>query len=250
MTRHDMTGRTAIVTGASRGLGRAVATELTHAGASVVGVARDERRLQEVGTQLGGRFTPVVADSADPVVAGQLLDAHRPDVIVLAAGARSLARPIQQQSWESFSRHWQVDVQQAFNWTREALLAPLAPGSTVVAFSSAAAIGGSPLSGGYAGAKTAVRYVSAYGALEAERSGLGIRFTAVLPQLTPDTEFGAAAVAAYAGRQGIDVPTAIQRMAPILTAEQVGRCVLDLLADPTFLDTAYLLTAAGLNPLS
>jgi hypothetical protein len=51
---------------------------------------------------------------------------------------------------------------QVFHWTREALLVPLDPGSVVVAFSSGAALQGSPLSGGYAGAKATIRFVSAY----------------------------------------------------------------------------------------
>jgi hypothetical protein len=51
----------------------------------------------------------------------------------------------------AFSRIWDVDVQHAFHWIREALLLPLRPGSTVVAMSSGAAVARSPLSGGYAG---------------------------------------------------------------------------------------------------
>jgi hypothetical protein len=71
-----------------------------------------------------------------------------------------------------------------FGWTREALLLPLEPGSTVIAFSSGAVLAGSPLSGGYAGAKATVKYIAGYAADEAERAGLGLRFCAVLPQLT------------------------------------------------------------------
>jgi len=250
MSRQEMTGSTAIVTGASRGVGRAVATALAHSGASVVGVARDERRLDDVRAELGESFIPVVADAADPVVAGQLIDAYGPRTVVLNAGARSLARPIHNHTWESFSRHWNVDVKQVFHWTREALLRPLAPGSTVVAFSSGAALAGSPLSGGYAGAKATVRFVSTYAAAESERAELGIRFTAVLPQLMPETELGGSALAAYAARDGIDAATALERMGAVLTAEQVGKFVVDLVADPTLDGTAYLLTAAGLNPLS
>jgi NADP-dependent 3-hydroxy acid dehydrogenase YdfG len=146
-----------------------------------------------VRAQLGNTFTPVVADAADPVVAGQLIDAYQPRTLVLNAGASPLARPIHQHTWETFSRNWHVDVQQVFNWTREALLHPLAPGSAVIAFSSGAAVKGSPLSGGYAGAKAAVRFVSSYAAEESERDALGIKFAAVLPQLTPETDLGAVA---------------------------------------------------------
>jgi hypothetical protein len=75
-------------------------------------------------------------------------------------------------------------VAHAFHWTREALLAPQAPGSSVVTLSSGAAVFGSPLTGGYAGAKAAIRWLTAYAADEAKRAGLGIRFVSLLPQLT------------------------------------------------------------------
>jgi hypothetical protein len=50
-------------------------------------------REHELRAQLGGTFTPVAADATDPVVAGQLLDKHRPRTLVLNAGAVPLARP-------------------------------------------------------------------------------------------------------------------------------------------------------------
>jgi NAD(P)-dependent dehydrogenase (short-subunit alcohol dehydrogenase family) len=146
-----LSGTSALVTGASRGFGRATAAALVRAGATVAAVARSGGELAEAREQLGPRFVPVVADAADPVAAAQLVDRFRPAVLVLNAGASPLARPLHRQTWESFSRNWAVDVQQVFHWTREALTAPLDPGSVVVAFSSGAARFGSPLSGGYAG---------------------------------------------------------------------------------------------------
>jgi NAD(P)-dependent dehydrogenase (short-subunit alcohol dehydrogenase family) len=155
MSPQELAGTTALVTGASRGFGRATATALAEAGAHVVGVARDRARLQELQGQLGDRFTPVAADATDPTVAGQLIDAHRPRTLVLCAGDSPLSRPLHHHTWQTFSRPWQVDVLQVFHWTRQALLVPLDPGSVVIAFSSGAALQGSPLSGGYTGAKAA-----------------------------------------------------------------------------------------------
>ena len=169
MPSQEISGTTALVTGASRGFGRGIATALAQAGANVVGVARDRARLDELRAQLGGTFIPVAADAADPVVAGQLLDEYRPRTLVLNAGAAPLSRPIHQQTWQRFSRNWDVDVQHVFGWTREALLLPLEPGSVVIAFSSGAALRGSPLSGGYAGAKATIRFIAAYAAEESGR---------------------------------------------------------------------------------
>jgi NAD(P)-dependent dehydrogenase (short-subunit alcohol dehydrogenase family) len=249
MTEHQISGATALVTGASRGFGRAIAIALAKAGAQVVGVSRDPVKLAELRAELGPEFIPVAADAADPVSAGQLIDRWRPRLLVLNAGASPLARPLPRHTWQTFSRNWEVDVQHAFNWTREALLLPLDPGSVVIALSSGAAVNGSPLSGGYAGAKAAIRFLTRYAADESERAALGIRFISLLPKLTPATDLGAAAVAAYAARDGQDVAAYLEKTGPALTAEQVGQSVLELAVGPANEQDAYLLTAAGLTPL-
>ena len=250
MSEHDLAGATALVTGASRGFGRGIATALNRAGARVVGVARDPGPLEELHAELGGSFTSVSADAADPVVAGQLIDAWRPAVLVLNAGATPLPRPVEHHTWQTFSRNWEVDVAHVFHWTREALLAPLAPGSVVIAMSSGAALRGSPLSGGYAGAKAAIRWLTSYAAEESGRDKLGIRFVSVLPQLTPATALGAVFAAAYAARAGADAATPVGGLGPALTPEQVGQAITDLVTSDGYDRDAYLLTAAGLRPVA
>ncbi len=245
MSDNEVAGAVALVTGASRGFGRGIATALSGAGAQVVGVARDRGALDDLRAELGESFTPVSADAADPNVAGQLIDAYRPAILVLNAGAIPLPRPIQHHTWQTFSRNWDVDVAHVFHWTREALLAPLAPGSVVITLSSGAALFGSPLSGGYAGAKATIRFISSYAAAESGRDGLGIRFVSVLPQLTPATALGAVYVAAYAAGQGAGATVG----GPELTPEQAGQAIVDL-TGPGYDQDAYLLTAAGLRPVT
>jgi NAD(P)-dependent dehydrogenase (short-subunit alcohol dehydrogenase family) len=250
MSAQRLSGTTALVTGASRGFGRAIAAALVEEGATVVGLARDSTRLAELQQELDGAFTPVTGDAADPVMAGQLLDLYDPTILVLNAGAAPLSRPLHQHTWQSFSRNWEVDVQHAFSWTREALLRPLRKGSVVVAISSGAALAGSPLSGGYAGAKATIRYIAAYAAEESERNALGIRFASVLPQLTPATDLGAAAVAAYAARAGQPVADFSAARGPALTPDRAGQAVISLITDPAFDQASYLLTAGGLKALA
>jgi NAD(P)-dependent dehydrogenase (short-subunit alcohol dehydrogenase family) len=245
---NPLAGTTAIVTGASRGFGRGIATALASVGAHIVGVARDGAHLDTLCGELAD-FTAVTADAADPATAPRLIDEYRPSTVVLCAGAAPQMSPLQEHTWESFSQNWNVDVAQAFHWIRHALARPLAPGSTVIAVSSGAAINGSPLSGGYAGAKATVKFITGYAGLESERGGLGIDFVSVLPVLTPTTDLGAAAVAAYAERQGVDVDTFIQSLRPALTAEQVGKSVLEIATGTTRDHRAYTLTSAGLSPL-
>jgi NAD(P)-dependent dehydrogenase (short-subunit alcohol dehydrogenase family) len=249
MPGNEIAGATALVTGASRGFGRSIATALSGAGARVVGVARDRGGLEELRAQLGGSFTAVAADAADPVVAGELIDKYHPGVLVLNAGATPLPRPVQHHTWQTFSRNWDVDVARVFHWVREALLAPLKPGSTVVTLSSGAALRGSPLSGGYAGAKAAIRWLTAYAAEESKREQLSIGFVSLLPQLTPATALGAVFFAAYAARQAADVATPAGGQGPALTPEQAGQAITDLVTRPGMDQDAYLLTAAGLRPL-
>jgi NAD(P)-dependent dehydrogenase (short-subunit alcohol dehydrogenase family) len=249
MASTELSGTTALVTGATRGFGRAVAIALRDAGADVVAVARNAEQLGQLRSEVGTTLTVEVADVADPVVAGTLVERYRPKTLVLNAGAPPLMRPLQHQTWETFSRNWEVDVRQAFHWIREALLLPLAPQSTVIAMSSGAALFGSPLSGGYAGAKAAIRFITGYAADESVRAGLDIRFVSVLPKLTPATELGAMAVAAYARRDGIDVDELVRRLGPALGPEQVGKCIADLASSTDHASGAYLLTPDGLSLL-
>jgi NAD(P)-dependent dehydrogenase (short-subunit alcohol dehydrogenase family) len=237
MSDKQLASTTALVTGASRGFGRGIATTLSEAGARVVGVARDGAALDELRAQLGEEFIAVTADATDPMVAGELIDRYRPGLLVLNAGATPLPRLVHHHTWETFSRNWDVDVRHVFNWVREALLAPLAPGSTVVTMSSGAAVFGSPLSGGYPGAKAAIRWLTSSAAQVSEREELGIRFVSLLPQLTPATALGAIFAAAYAA-QG-----------PALTPEQVGQAITGLVTGPGPDRDAYLVTVGGLRPL-
>ncbi len=246
---NEPTGRTTIVVGASRGLGRGIATAFAQAGDAVVAVARTAAPLTELADG-AGNIEPEVADASDPTAAGVLLDRYDPQTLILVAGARPLMRPLQQQTWETFSVNWHTDVQVAFNWLREALLRPLAPGSRVVVVSSGAALAGSPLSGGYAGAKATQRFITAYAQEEANRADLGITFAAVLPQITPLTDLGRPAVQAYAERSGQTEEEYLRQFGEPLTPEAVGAAVLELVqADAATIVPAYRLTSAGVQKL-
>ena len=246
---------TTIVVGASRGLGRGIATAFAQSGSPVIAVARNATALAQAAGDAqadadAGAIQTEVADAADPTVAGTLLDRYEPHALVVVAGAPPLMRPLQHQTWETFSTNWHTDVRIAFHWLREALLKPLRPGSRVVVFSSGAAVQGSPLSGGYAGAKATQRFMTAYARDEAQRAGLDITFTAVLPRITPLTDLGRPAVQAYAARSGQSEEEYVARFGAPLTPEIAGASVVELVnAEPAGVAPAYLLTAAGLEKL-
>ena len=237
--------RTAIVTGASRGFGRSTAIALVSAGIHVIGVARDRTCLDAVRDEAGEAFTPVAAEAADPVTAGRLVDTYRPDILVLNAGAQPLLRPLHKYSWETFSTNWEVDVRHVFNWTREALLAPLDPGSTVVAVSSGAAFQGSSIGGGYSGAKATILFMTGFAAEESNREKLGIRFVTAVPGLNAGTALGHAAATAHAEREGVSLDRYLPRLDPTLTPERVGQEIAALATNSEFDSGAYRVTANG-----
>ena len=250
----DLSGRTTIVVGASRGLGRGIATAFAEAGAPVVAVSRTAGAFPEpaIGAGTGaGTIQPEVADAGDATVAASLLDRYQPQAVILVAGATPHMRPLHQQTWETFSVNWETDVRIAFHWLREALLTPLRPGSRVVVVSSGVVANpnGSPLSGGYAGAKTTQRLITGYAQEEAIRAGLGITFTSVLPQFAPMTGVGRPAVRAYAARAGQPAEQYVPQ-ADQVTPEIAGAALVELVqADPSTVAPVYRLTAAGLQRL-
>src|SRR5919198_2664916 len=182
--RNNMSIQRALVIGAGSGVGQATASALTAAGASVLAAGRER-------------------DATDPAQVAALLAESDPDLVVVAAGVRPRMASIEQQSWDSFSAAWNVDVKIAFEVGRAALARPLRADSTVVIVSSGAGLGGSPLSGGYAGAKRTQMFLADYLQSAADARGLGIRFVALVPgQLLVGTMIGEAAAAAYGAESG------------------------------------------------
>lgn len=183
----------ALVIGARGGVGHAAANALTAAGARVLAAGHER-------------------DATDPAQVAALLAEADPDLVVVAAGTRPRIAPIDEQSWESFSKPWNVDVKIAFEVGRAALARPLRPNSTVLIVSSGAALNGSPLSGGYAGAKRMQMFLAGYLQRAADARQLGIRFVALAPRaFLVGTQIGEAAAAAYGAETGPLDPAGVAR---------------------------------------
>lgn len=247
MTNHELTGTTAIITGASRGFGRAAAVDMASRGALVVGVARDGNGLEQVRDEVGEAFIPETADVADPSLPGRLISTYRPRFLVLNAGATPPALPISEHTWDTFAINWNVDVKHVFHFVRQALTTPLDRGSSVVSLSSGAAIGGSPMSGSYAGAKATIRFISGYAGMEAQQRHLGIRFVAVLPQLTTATDLGRTYAGVYASQAGMAEDEFLEARGGRLSLQTAGRSLADLVTDPSYGEAAYMLGPQGLR---
>jgi NAD(P)-dependent dehydrogenase (short-subunit alcohol dehydrogenase family) len=243
-----LTGKTAVVTGGSRGLGRGVVEALAGRGARVLAIARDASTLASLARDVRGVETKA-GDATDDALAEATLRDLSPDILVLCAGAMPALGALQEQTWESFNTSWNVDTKSAFVWLRHVLKLPLKAGAHVIVVSSGAAIQGSPVSGGYAPAKRAQWFLSYYAATESQRAGLGVRIHCLLPNLNPSTELGRAGIRAYAARQGVSEEDFAKRFLPHLTPEAMGRGVLELIAEPSqFEKLAYRIGGAGLVP--
>ncbi len=222
----------ALVIGAGSGVGLATADALTAAGAEVVATGRER-------------------DATDPAEVAALLAQADPDLVVVAAGARPEMASIEEQSWESFSVPWNVDVKIAFEVGRASLARPLRRGSTVVILSSGAGINpqGSPLSGGYAGAKRMQIFLAGYLQRAADARDLGIRFAALAPkQFLVGTRIGEAAAAAYGAAAGESAESYINRWPVPLDPAGVARAILSVANGRQHpADTVLAVTGQGLE---
>ncbi len=222
--------RKALVIGGSRGVGRALSLKLNRAGARTVTVARNAGDLDSLRAE-APEIETVAIDAADGV-ADELMADIGPDLLLLVGGHRPKMAPLSNLSWQDFSATWHADTKIAFDFTKAALQTPMGRGGAIVSFASGAAIGGSPLSGGYAGAKRMQHLIANYGKWEAERRDLGLTFYTIYPkQLIAGTKIAHEASSAYAGARSVTQEQFMSQWEKPLTAEQVADSVMDLLAD-------------------
>ena len=222
-----------IVTGGSRGLGLGLVDALVAHGAMVTVVDRESDALDSVHSRLGVAVIP--ADVTDDVAARRILAEVRPDIVVLNAGATPRMGRLDQISWADFTATWETDVKAGLYWIQAALNLPLKPGSRVLVGSSGAAANGSPLSGGYAGAKRMLWFMARYANGVAEQKRLGIRFQAIVPlQIIGGTGVGDAGANAYARAMGVERDVYLARFGAPLPPRQFGDHLVAVLEDPRY----------------
>jgi NAD(P)-dependent dehydrogenase (short-subunit alcohol dehydrogenase family) len=245
----DLAGKSIVVTGGNRGLGAGVVEALIISGARVIVVSRDGKDAHKGDQE--AQIDRIVGGITDAHLAQRIIADHAPDAIVLNAGAVPPTLPIDLIEWDDFSNPWETDVKGALFWIQASLTAPLRQGSTVLSVASGAAVNGSPLSGGYAGAKRMLWLMSNYAnGISVERN-LGILFQTVLPlQMIAGTGVGDAAAAAYAERTGTDPEAFLARFGAPMTPQAFGAHVTDILERADRTVRAYGVKGdTGLTPL-
>jgi NAD(P)-dependent dehydrogenase (short-subunit alcohol dehydrogenase family) len=184
MTTPDLSGRTAIITGASRGIGLAIAQRLATGGANVVLTARKQESADVAAEQVGGRAIGVAAHAVDEDAAKRCVDLTLDrfgsiDILVNNAGTNPAFGPLIDQDHARFTKIFDVNLWAPLLWT--SLVAKSWMGEHGGAVLNTASIGGmhqSPAMGMYNATKAALIHVTKQLALELSPR---IRVNAICP---------------------------------------------------------------------
>ncbi|WCL53468.1 SDR family NAD(P)-dependent oxidoreductase [Gimibacter soli] len=232
-----------LVTGSSTGFGDAIARQFIGRGVKLVGLSRSGGGLEDLRSD--PNVTLYSGDVTDRALAAELLARHRPDTVILNAGVIGDVAPITHQTWESFTATWETDVKATLVWCQEAVRLPL-EGATIVVMSSGAAIGGSPLTGGYGGAKRTQWIMANHFQEECNRIGIQIRFVTVFPRITGDTKLSRDAAQAYGARANLTAEEWLSGLGQPFNASSLARSVYTLLeASPVLGANAYAINGEG-----
>jgi NAD(P)-dependent dehydrogenase (short-subunit alcohol dehydrogenase family) len=174
-------GTVAIVTGASSGIGFAIAEAMSAAGAKVVLVGRDKERLERCAERCAEHLVAAVdltTDRAPDLIVERAMDRFGAiDSIVHSAGV-FWPKPFGEAPLEDFDYHWQLNVRTPYALT-QAALPHLRRGSSVIFVSSIAGRVALPNSAAYCATKGAVEQLTK--ALAVELAPHGIRVNAIAP---------------------------------------------------------------------
>ncbi len=180
-------GRRALVTGASRGIGRAMALAFADAGADVALLARDEGLLAEVAAEVADRGRVAVVSAADVLDAESVRSAVEAsaealgglDILVNNAGGNSFSIPLGQMRMSGWEKTMRLNLDSVVHITQAALPALSDGGGAIINVASVAGLRGAPTMSHYGAAKAAL--ISLTQSLAIEVAWARIRVNALVP---------------------------------------------------------------------
>lgn len=184
----DLEGKTALVTGASRGIGRSIALAYAAAGADVAVLARNAALLEEVAAEIGmlGRQAVVlVADVTDPdavatAVGRAIGDLGHLDIVVNNAGGNSFTSPFVGMRHSGWAKIMALNLDSTVHVCQAVGAHLVEQGSgSVINVASVAGLGAMPFMSHYGAAKAAV--LSLTRSLAVEWAHAGVRVNALVP---------------------------------------------------------------------
>jgi NADP-dependent 3-hydroxy acid dehydrogenase YdfG len=234
---HELQGKAAVVTGATSGIGAAIAAALLDHGVDVVACGRRADRLDRLPGK-AGRCAPVAADLTEPGVPEHLVNEAlarfgRCDIVVHAAGLAADGT-IEQIDLDRVDRMVRLNVEAAFRFAYVALRHFRAVGAGhLIALSSVLGTKVRPTTGPYAGTKFAVEAL--FEALRMEVARSAVQVSCIEPGFVA-TELHRDAARDPIAAHGIEHP---------LTPEDVADCVLFVLTRPAHVRIPRLMILPG-----
>jgi 3-oxoacyl-[acyl-carrier protein] reductase len=243
----ELTGKVAIVTGASKGIGAAIARAFAKAGAAVaVNYASSKADADRVVGEIvnaGGKAVAIQADVAklgdvQHLFAETREKPGRPSILVNNAGVYNFA-PLEAVTEEDFHRQFNTNVLGAILAAQEAVKAFDGSGGSVINFSTIASTNPSPNTLVYSASKSAIDTITRE--LATELAGKGIRVNAIAPGMTETEGFAAAGLSAESAKAlGFSLP-----MGRIGKPEDIAKVALFLASDQSGWMTGERISVSG-----
>jgi NAD(P)-dependent dehydrogenase (short-subunit alcohol dehydrogenase family) len=190
----DLDGRVALVTGASRGIGQAIAATLADAGAKVMLSSRKQEALDEAASTMTGEVATFAANAGDPEQAAACVDATvgrfgRVDILVNNAATNPYMGPAIEIDLPRYDKTFDVNLRGPLVWTQLAHRASMAEhGGSVINIASIGGLSVEPSIGVYNTTKAGIIYLTRTLAAEL---GPKVRVNAIAPGLVK-TDFARA----------------------------------------------------------
>jgi NAD(P)-dependent dehydrogenase (short-subunit alcohol dehydrogenase family) len=229
-----LTGKTALITGGGRGIGRAIALTFAQHAARVAVAARTREQVESVAQEIGGNAIALVCDVSSSENVAEIFADFKPDILVNNAGVAESAT-LPNTTNELWHRHLAINLTGTFYCTRAALPAMLErKWGRIINIASIAAKAGAPYISAYAASKHGVLGLTRSVALEVAASGVTVN--AICPGYV-DTEMvsrGVQQITAKTGRSAEEALDALKKMSPqnrLVTAEEVAALALLLASE-------------------